>query len=99
MSELASALLTRLMALEARVQHLETLEYPLRSTLGTDGGFLWTYIAPKQVADGVATPVFSITTTNETGDADAGSYSAWVLAQATHSNAPTSSVIAAIALT
>lgn len=90
-STIEGALLSRLGDLERRVAHLETLEYPLPMTIATGGGWQWVYIPRKEVTDGVATAVFSITTTNETGDNDAGSYSVWILAEATHSSGAASS--------
>lgn len=95
-STIEGALLSRLGDLERRVAHLETLEYPLPMTIATGGGWQWVYIPRKEVVDSTATPVFSITTTNETGDNDAGSYSVWVLAQACHSAAVTSQYVASM---
>lgn len=64
--------------------------------LGTGGGAQFVYIPPKQVTDSTATPVFKITTNNEAGNADAGSYSVWVLAHATHGNNATGSNMASM---
>ncbi len=52
---------------------------------GANSGVVIAHIARKQVTAGSATAVFSITTTNEAGDTDAGSYDVWVLAGAEHS--------------
>ena len=46
------------------------------------GGVVIAHIPRKGVSDGVAQAVFSITTANETGDEDAGHYSAFVLVHA-----------------
>ena len=52
---------------------------------GANSGAIIAFIPRKQVTAGSATAVFSITTTNEAGDTDAGSYDVWVLAGAEHS--------------
>lgn len=62
----------------------------------TGSGARIVYIPRKEVVDGTATAVFSITTTNETGDADAGSYSLWILAEACHSASTTSTNVASM---
>jgi len=52
------------------------------------------FIPCKQTTDNAATPVFTITTTNESGDNDAGSYSCFVLANISHADIPTSAYVA-----
>ncbi len=93
MSELTGALIARIQGIEDRLAHLETLEYAaLAGALwvrGANGGVRTVYIPRKDVADGVATAVFSVTTTDEAGDNDAGHYAVWVLALASQGDSVT----------
>lgn len=69
----------------------------LLSTLifGTTSQIRLKFIPRKQTVDGTATAVFTITTSDETGDADAGSYTCFVLANIDHAAATTTSYAAA----
>ncbi len=84
-------LVRRLGFIENRLAHLETAEYIAVASriigLSTVSGIRTLFIPRKQTVDVTATTVFTVTTTNETGDVDAGSYSCYVLANIAHADA------------
>jgi hypothetical protein len=63
---------------------------------GANSGVRMLHIPRKQTTAGSATPVFSITTTNETGDNDAGSYGCIVITEAAHSATTSSTNVASM---
>jgi hypothetical protein len=62
----------------------------------TGGGVIRNCFVKALIADNTATAVFTITCTNETGDADAGGYSCYIRGHAQHAGNPTGSDIAAM---
>lgn len=76
-------LLRAIARLEAEVDRLKTMEFAKR------------YILSRNVADNIATGVFSITTTNETGDTDGGGYAVFVHALIGHGLSSTTTDAAA----
>jgi len=91
-AEVEAALLERMALAEARLAHLEALE-PVRDTFGVSCGVRHLLVR-KQTVDVTATSVFTITTTNETGDNDGGAYSCFVFANIGHATAPTAAYVA-----
>ena len=60
----------------------------------TGGGVIRNCFVKALIADNTATAVFTITCTNETGDADAGGYSCYIRGHAQHAGQSISSAIA-----
>lgn len=77
---------------QARLDGLLQLRGGLRLWPGGTNGVQGVYLPRKQLVAGVPTALFSITTTNEGGDNDAGVYSVWLLAQAGHATGSAASV-------
>jgi hypothetical protein len=73
-------------------KRLGVLEETLQKlTVGQSQYIVEAFFKLGSIADNTATSVFSITTTNETGDADGGTYSVYVHALITHAGASTPS--------
>jgi hypothetical protein len=62
----------------------------------TAGGVIRACFAKGPIADNTPTGVFTITCTNETGDADAGGYSCYIRGHAQHSGKPASPNVASM---
>lgn len=72
-----------------------TLNNQLKTAL-TSSGVIRAAFVKATISDNTATAVFTITTANETGDADAGTYSVFIKTHAAHSSGTTSSYLAAM---
>lgn len=94
--DLVATLAKRLDRIERELNHVRSL-----SSLSAGGGSIGQYAQMAVfrltgIADNSATPIFTVTTTNETGDVDGGAWSLWCIAHTGNNIAPNASDDAAM---